>query len=278
MQIVSGGFRAPEPATSQRAEIPQPLKSSSSYSQAATGNEASGDSLSDTVTISSAASSAAVINVVAGVPGDVASPDTADSPSDTESDYDAELIRELEARDLEVRNHERAHASTGGELAGAASYSFQRGPDGARYAVEGEVSIDVSEVPGDPAATYDKMARVRRAALAPAEPSVQDQRVAAMATQKMSEAQAELAAQQREELELRTQSSEQRREDMRSELEQARQQQNKDDESKDGDEEFVSVADQFAEYNARLRQINETLLRISAPSSPVQGSLLDENA
>jgi len=274
MQIVSGGFHAPEPATSQRAETPQPLKSSSSYSQIVTGDESSADSLSDTVTISSAASKAAASSAVTGV----VRPEAADSTSDIEPDYDAELIRELQARDLEVRNHERAHASTGGELAGAASYSFQRGPDGARYAVEGEVSIDVSEVPGDPAATYDKMARVRRAALAPTEPSVQDQRVAAMATQKMSEAQAELATQQREELEMRSQSSEQRREDMRSELEQAREQQNKDDESKNGEEEFVSVADQFAEYNARLRQINETLLRISAPSSPVQGSLLDENA
>lgn len=264
MQIVSGGFHAPEPATSQRAEISQSPKHSSSHSpELPAGQQTVDNSLSDRVIISDAAK---------GKSTDVG------PVAESNADYEAELIRELQARDLEVRNHERAHASTGGELAGAASYSFQRGPDGARYAVEGEVSIDVSEVPGDPAATYDKMARVRRAALAPAEPSVQDQRVAAMATQKMSEAQAELAAQQREELELRTQSSEQRREDMRSELEQAREQQNKDDGSKEDDEEFVSVADQFAEYNARLRQINETLLRISAPSTPVQGYLLDENA
>lgn len=50
------------------------------------------------------------------------------------------------------------------------------------YAVGGRVRIDVSAVSGDPAATLRKMQQVRRAALAPAEPSSQDRRVASRAS------------------------------------------------------------------------------------------------
>jgi len=101
-------------------------------------------------------------------------------------------IKELKARDTEVRIHEQAHAAVGGQHAGSPSYEYQRGPDGARYAVGGEVQIDVSEVPGDPQATIDKMQTVRAAALAPAEPSSADRSIAANATQKLAAAQAEL--------------------------------------------------------------------------------------
>jgi hypothetical protein len=187
---------------------------------------------------------------------------------------DADLVRQLQSRDIEVRNHERAHQAIGGQLASAPTYSFTKGPDGQRYAVSGEVSIDVSDVPGDPSATYEKMARVRRAALAPAEPSAQDRQVAAMAAQKMAEAQADIAQQQREDLSAEAESRDQKRDDMRAEIEAARQAQSGSDE----DEGFVSVAERFAEYNARLRQINETLLRISSPSLPTSGTLFDEEA
>lgn len=203
------------------------------------------------------------------------------SLADTSEVKDDELLRELAARDLEVRTHEQAHASVGGELAGTASYSFTQGPDGARYAVSGEVSIDVSDVPGDPQATIDKMARVRRAALAPAEPSAQDRQVAAMATQKMTEAQADLANQQRDALLADAKSSEDQRERFSIELEEARRQEDANKEGSDSDEDndvFISVAEEFAEYNARLRQINETLLRISAPQTPSAGSILDDIA
>jgi len=102
-------------------------------------------------------------------------------------------IKELKARDTEVRIHEQAHASVGGQYAGSPSYEYQRGPDGTNYAVGGEVQIDVSEIPGDPQATIDKMQTVRAAALAPAEPSGADRSIAADATQKLAAAQAELA-------------------------------------------------------------------------------------
>jgi hypothetical protein len=108
---------------------------------------------------------------------------------------DAEQIKELKARDTEVRIHEQAHATVGGQYAGSPSYEYQRGPDGTNYAVGGEVQIDVAEIKGDPQATIEKMQTVRAAALAPQEPSSADRSIAADATQKLMAAQAELASQ-----------------------------------------------------------------------------------
>ncbi|MBQ1784100.1 MAG: catalase [Gammaproteobacteria bacterium] len=111
------------------------------------------------------------------------------------SERDREKIRELKARDLEVRAHEAAHAAAGGRYAGAPSYEYERGPDGASYAVGGEVPIDVSPISGDPQATIAKMQTVYRAALAPAEPSPQDRKVASEAMSQEASARAELAKQ-----------------------------------------------------------------------------------
>lgn len=102
-------------------------------------------------------------------------------------------LSELKARDREVRAHETAHQAVGGQYAGAISYVFQRGPDGAQYAVGGEVSIDVAPIEGDPQATIEKMRVVRAAAMAPAEPSAQDRSVAAQAMQIMLQAQVEMS-------------------------------------------------------------------------------------
>ncbi|MBU1310126.1 MAG: hypothetical protein KKE30_11425 [Gammaproteobacteria bacterium] len=104
-------------------------------------------------------------------------------------------IRELSARDLEVKAHEQAHAAIGGRYAGAPSYSYERGPDGKQYAVAGEVQIDIAPVAGDPQATVQKMQQVRAAALAPAEPSAADRRIAGEALQRQMQAQAELVQQ-----------------------------------------------------------------------------------
>lgn len=109
-------------------------------------------------------------------------------------------IQELKSRDTEVRTHEAAHAATGGQYAGSPTYSFKRGPDGNNYAVGGEVSIDASAIAGDPAATVTKMQQVRAAALAPAEPSGQDRKVAGEATQQISKARADQVKQTAEEL------------------------------------------------------------------------------
>lgn len=110
----------------------------------------------------------------------------------------AELTR-MQARDREVRAHEQAHLAAGGRwVTSGPSYSYQTGPDGRRYAVGGEVGIDSSPVSGDPQATIDKARQVRAAALAPAEPSAQDLKVAARASAMEQKAQAELARAERE--------------------------------------------------------------------------------
>jgi hypothetical protein len=103
-------------------------------------------------------------------------------------------IQELERRDREVRAHEQAHKSAGGAHAGSIHLEYTVGPDGKRYASSGEVSIDVSAVPGDPEATLRKMQVVQRAANAPAEPSGADRQVAAQAAATASRARAEMAA------------------------------------------------------------------------------------
>ncbi len=106
-------------------------------------------------------------------------------------------VEELKQRDREVRQHEQAHLGAAGPYAnGGAQFEYTRGPDGRQYATGGEVSIDVSPK-RTPEATIQKMRIVRRAALAPAEPSAQDRRVAAQASQNENRARAELARQRR---------------------------------------------------------------------------------
>ena len=101
-------------------------------------------------------------------------------------------IRELQARDREVRAHEQAHLNALGPYArGGASYTYTTGPDGKQYATGGEVPVDVSPE-GTPEETIQKAQTVRRAALAPAEPSGADRAVAAQASQLEQQARAEL--------------------------------------------------------------------------------------
>lgn len=102
-------------------------------------------------------------------------------------------LKQLSQRDAEVRAHEQAHANVGGNFARAPSFKYEQGSDGKRYAVDGEVSIDISSVPGDPLATLNKMKQVYAAAMAPANPSMADIRVASEALRKMNEAKSQLA-------------------------------------------------------------------------------------
>ncbi len=104
-------------------------------------------------------------------------------------------ISELRARDREVKAHEQAHMSAGGVATGSPSYSFEVGPDGKKYAVEGEVSVDLGTVKGNPRATITKMQKVYNAALAPANPSIQDMRVANSAARIIAQAQSQLLEQ-----------------------------------------------------------------------------------
>ena len=101
-------------------------------------------------------------------------------------------VTELQQRDAHVRSHEAAHQAAGGDLTGPASFSYELGPDGRSYAVGGEVPISMRE--GDtPEQTIAIAQQVRAAALAPADPSGQDLRVAAEAS--AMEARARMEAQ-----------------------------------------------------------------------------------
>jgi hypothetical protein len=137
-------------------------------------------------------------------------------------------ITELASRDREVRAHEQAHASVGGAYAGAPTYTFKRGPDGKSYAVAGEVGIDTSPIPNDPEATLRKMELVQRAALAPAEPSAQDLRVAAEAATQATQARAELAQLRREEAMAAAEARSEQREERLAEEEEKRAAEEKD--------------------------------------------------
>lgn len=112
------------------------------------------------------------------------------------SPEDEEKVEQLKKRDTEVRQHEQAHLAAAGPYAlGGPSYEYTSGPDGRRYASNGEVQIDTSPISDDPEATLAKAKVVKRAALAPADPSGQDYRVAAQADRMAAEARQELAAQ-----------------------------------------------------------------------------------
>lgn len=104
------------------------------------------------------------------------------------------MIAQLQQRDKEVRAHELAHATAGGAATGSPSYTFEIGPDGKKYATDGEVAVDLSTVAGDPQATIVKMQKIHAAAMAPTNPSAQDTRVAASAAQTILAAQSELLA------------------------------------------------------------------------------------
>lgn len=105
------------------------------------------------------------------------------------------LVQQLAVRDRQVRSHEAAHlAAAAGIAAGGVSYKYRRGPDGKAYAVEGEVRIDTSPVPGDPQATLQKATQIQAAALAPAQPSAQDRAVANEAARIAARARAEITA------------------------------------------------------------------------------------
>ncbi len=101
------------------------------------------------------------------------------------------VIRQLQARDQEVRQHEQAHAATAGQFAGSPQYDYTRGPDGRNYATSGSVDIDISKEES-PEKTLEKARVIRRAALAPSEPSAQDRQVAAEAAQLAAQAQIEI--------------------------------------------------------------------------------------
>jgi hypothetical protein len=108
------------------------------------------------------------------------------------SDAEQQQVQELQARDREVRAHEQAHRDAAGDLAvGGATYTYETGPDGERYAIGGSVDIRLKQS-ADPAETARDMERAQRAANAPTSPSGPDRAVAARAAQLAAAARREL--------------------------------------------------------------------------------------
>ncbi len=115
------------------------------------------------------------------------------------STEEKQIVSELQARDSEVRAHEAAHQS-GGASTGAASYTYQKGPDGKMYAIGGEVPISMKSG-STPQETIANAQAVIASALAPADPSGQDQAVAASAMMMITKAQQQLAQENQKKLE-----------------------------------------------------------------------------
>nr|WP_321241698.1 putative metalloprotease CJM1_0395 family protein [uncultured Tolumonas sp.] len=126
------------------------------------------------------------------------SSDGNDASSGSEEDkkkaqQEEQAVKDLKKRDTEVRTHEQAHKTAGGQYAESPAFDMTKGPDGKDYATGGHVNIDVSAIPNDPQATLNKMSQIKSAALAPAEPSSQDLKVAARADMVAVAARSELS-------------------------------------------------------------------------------------
>lgn len=202
----------------------------------------------------------------------------AEQRAEAQQRQDQQIIRQLSARDAEVRAHEQAHAAVGGQYAGSANYTYERGPDGVNYAVGGEVPIDVGAIQGNPQATLEKMLVVQRAALAPAEPSAQDRRVAALAANQANQARAEILSQSR--VETSSDDTEEAANDdntvsSTAQAKQEAEQKDKDDQKKQESAQ-ADLAEQFQGFNARISRINDLLQEINQTGSAREaGALLD---
>lgn len=116
------------------------------------------------------------------------------SKTDDSSDLSEQRqLQTLKNRDREVRAHELAHVSVGGQYTSGARFTYEKGSDGILYAVAGEVSINTSSIANNPQATLEKAQIIQRAALAPAAPSPQDRSVAASAAAMAQKARIDIA-------------------------------------------------------------------------------------
>ncbi|WP_293762255.1 putative metalloprotease CJM1_0395 family protein [uncultured Aquitalea sp.] len=147
-----------------------------------------------------ACSAARLAAVATPVPGVSTPAGTGAAPGKPLSPDQQKQVNELKARDTDVRQHEQAHIAAGGAIvSGGANYTYQEGPDGKQYAIGGDVSIRMGS--GDtPQEQLDNARKVKAAALAPVDPSGQDQSVAAQADLLISQAESQVNAQQAQQL------------------------------------------------------------------------------
>lgn len=163
-------------------------------------------------------------------------------------------LRELQSIDRNVKAHEAAHQAAGGGLAGAASFSYTRGPDNQMYAVAGEVPIRMQEG-RTPEETIANARQVAAAAMAPADPSPQDYKVAANAAKMEFDARAEATklkaqeAKEKEEEEEKQESSDKNNQDSKSNPEKV-----------EANKEFKNFIGTIYQQNSQNNQINFSLV------------------
>ena len=122
------------------------------------------------------------------------------------------------------------------------------------------VPIDLSRVPDNPEATLQKANTVKRAALAPAEPSPQDRQVAAQAVQLALEARSEIQQITQEENRANeAESANSAADDEAREADSERTSQTENDRSDNDDEQQTTA---LADATERLIELNEDLSRI----------------
>lgn len=164
-------------------------------------------------------------------------------------------LRELQSIDRNVKAHEAAHQAAGGGLAGAASFSYTRGPDNQMYAVAGEVPIRMQEG-RTPEETIANARQVAAAAMAPADPSPQDYKVAANAAKMEFDARAEAtklkaqeAKEKKEEDEEKQESSDKNNQDSKNNPEKV-----------EANKEFKNFIGTIYQQNSQNNQINFSLV------------------
>ena len=107
-------------------------------------------------------------------------------------------VAELKTTDAEVRAHEQAHkAAAGGLRTSAPNYEYETGPDGKKYAVAGDVNVSYQHS-SDPEVNLRNAQQLKASALAPADPSSQDRKVAAQADREITEARQEILEEQKQ--------------------------------------------------------------------------------
>ena len=117
----------------------------------------------------------------------------------------------LKDRDSAVKQHEAAHLIAGTGVTSGLTYTYQQGADGSSYAIGGEVTLSMQEG-ATPEETIQRAQKMRLAALAPADPSAQDQDLAIMAMKMEAQAREERAEKQKEAQEKLKETSEKFRE------------------------------------------------------------------
>lgn len=178
-----------------RQSIGQPTASSSGTTRETNPSDRVSDG--DSVTLSPEAQTLSQNGTAKKTEEGNGSPSTSPAGSSLSSE-ELKQLRQLKSRDSEVRSHEQAHLSAAGQYAaGSASFTYQLGPDGTRYAIGGEVPIDISKA-SRPEATIEKMQTIRRAALAPADPSPADRQIAAQASAAEAQARQEVLLENKE--------------------------------------------------------------------------------